>query len=124
MMVIDTSALMAITLEEVEARRCIEAIQAEEMLVISAGTLTETLIVAGQRGVADEMKGLIERLHLQIAPVTATSAYGAAEAHARWGRGRKGLNFGDCFAYQAAREAGCPLLFVGEDFRQTDIEAA
>lgn len=40
------------------------------------------------------------------------------------GRGRRGLNFGDCFAYQAAKEAGCALLFVGEDFSQTDIEAA
>lgn len=44
---------------------------------------------------------------------------------ARWGKGvhATGLNFGDCFAYEAAREHACPLLYVGNDFSQTDVEA-
>lgn len=124
MIVVDTSALMTVLLKEAEAERCEDALFAETRAIVSAGTLVEALIVAGRRGVAREMEALLEQLGLEVAPVTEASARGAAAAHARWGRGGRGLNFGDCFAYQAAREAGCPLLFVGEDFRQTDIEAA
>ena len=63
---------------------------------------------------------------IQIAPVTEAQVYIAREAFARFGRGRHPakLNFGDCFAYALARETGEPLLFVGNDFRLTDIGIA
>jgi ribonuclease VapC len=32
------------------------------------------------------------------------------------------LNLGDCFAYEVAKEHACRLLYVGEDFSQTDLE--
>jgi len=35
-----------------------------------------------------------------------------------------GLNFGDCFAYEVAREHGCPLRYAGMDFAKTDVESA
>jgi len=48
------------------------------------------------------------------------------EAHRRFGKGRHpaALNFGDCLAYAVAKVAREPLLFVGNDFPQTDLDIA
>jgi ribonuclease VapC len=61
-----------------------------------------------------------------VVSVTPAAARHIAEAYARWGRGasQAALNFGDCFAYVVAKEHGCRLLYVGDDFSKTDIEAA
>jgi len=50
----------------------------------------------------------------------------AIDAFEAWGRGRHkaSLNFGDCFSYALAFGRGLPLLFVGDDFAQTDVERA
>ncbi|MBB6122893.1 type II toxin-antitoxin system VapC family toxin [Sphingobium subterraneum] len=126
MIAIDTSAIMAILLGEPSAEACIAAMEGEEEIIISAGTLAETLIVAGRRNVAEEASRLIEGLGLEIISVTPASARRVADAYARWGKGvhAAGLNYGDCFAYEVAKEHGCSLLFVGDDFPQTDIDAA
>ena len=46
-------------------------------------------------------------------------------AFLRFGRGRHpaALSFGDCLAYATAKLAGEPLLFVGDDFKHTDLSA-
>jgi ribonuclease VapC len=126
MIVVDTSALMAILLGEPEAEGCMRAIEAAERLIISAGTLAEALVVAERRGIGAELLALIEGLGFEVASVTAASAQGIATAYARWGKGAHpaGLNIGDAFAYDAAMAAGAPLLFVGEDFARTDIKRA
>lgn len=126
MIAVDTSALMAIVLNEAEADACIATLEAEAEIVISAGTVAEALIVSARRNVGEEMARLIEGLGFTIMNVTPASARRIAEAYDRWGKGvhPAGLNFGDCFAYEVAREQACPLLYVGEDFRQTDIESA
>lgn len=123
MIVVDTSALMAILLDEDTAAACIEALDDELQVVISAGTLAEALIVADRRGLRARMTRLVEGLGFEIAPVTEQSARAAATAYAAFGRGqhRAALNFGDCFAYEAAQSRGCPLLFVGDDFGHTDV---
>jgi ribonuclease VapC len=120
---VDTSALMAILLDEPEAEACIEALQAEDELLISAGTVAEALIVAGRRNVGAEMTRLIEGLGFEIVAVTSAAARRIAQAYARCGKGvhPAGLNLGDCFAYEVAQEHGCRLLYVGEDFRRTDV---
>lgn len=127
MIAIDTSAIIAILLNEPLADACIAAIEADGDLVMSAGTLAETLIVAGRRNIGDEARQLIEGLGVNVVPVTPAAARRIADAYAYavWGKGIHpgGLNFGDCFAYEVARENGCSLLFVGEDFSQTDIES-
>jgi ribonuclease VapC len=117
---------MAIVLGEPEADACIAALAAEDTVCMSAGSLAESLIVAGRRGVAGEVETLIDRLGLEIVPVTPAAALRVADAYSKWGRGLHpaGLNFGDCFAYATAKEVSCPLLFVGEDFARTDIVAA
>ena len=126
MIVIDTSALMAIVLDEPEAGACATAIEQNRDLAISAGTLAEALVVATRRGVGPAMEQLIADLALETIPVTPAGAQRIAAAYAKWGRGihRAALNFGDCFAYALAKEYECPLLFVGNDFARTDLPAA
>jgi ribonuclease VapC len=124
--VIDTSALMAVLLDEPEAPRCIEAMAADGMLAISAGTLAEAMIVAARRGARPALDRLIARLKPEIVPVTATEARLVADSYDLWGKGvhQAGLNFGDCFAYALAKARGRRLLYVGDDFARTDVEAA
>jgi ribonuclease VapC len=125
MIAVDTSALMAIVLDEPKAGACIAALEAEDEILISAGTLAETLIVSARRNVGGEMSRFIDRLAPEIVTVTPAAARRIAEAYQRWGRGLHpaALNFGDCFAYAVAKEHVCPLLYVGDDFVSTDIEA-
>jgi ribonuclease VapC len=125
MIAVDTSALMAIVLDEPEAAACAAALEAENDLLISAGTVAEALVVAARRNVSDEMERLIGGLGFEVVSVTHASARRVARAYESWGRGvhSAALNFGDCFAYEVAKQRGCRLLFVGDDFRRTDIEA-
>ena len=123
MIAVDTSALMAILLDEPEAATCAEAFATNDRIVISAATVAEALIVAGRRGLGAEMNALLDGLDLEIAGASLAMARRVADACARWGKGvhPAGLNFGDCFAYEAARIRNCPLLYVGTDFARTDV---
>ncbi len=116
---------MAIALDEPAAEACSQAIEGASGFVISAATLAEALIVAGSRGVLPQMQRLIEPMGFEVIPVTAETAQRVAEAHRRWGKRRHpaALNFGDCFAYDTAKTHACPLLYVGEDFRKTDLQS-
>lgn len=126
MIVVDTSALIAILLGEPEAGRCIAALEADDDLLVSAGTMAEALVVAARRGVPVQMQRLLGELGFEIVSVTEATARQVAEAYERWGKGQHpaALNFGDCFAYALAKERGCPLLYVGDDFFKTDIATA
>lgn len=125
MIAVDTSALMAVLLNEPEADACMAMLEAEDGLIISSGTVAEALIVAARRNVGDEMERLIDGLGFEIISVTPTSARLIAQAYERWCKGvhLAALNFGDCFAYEVAKQHGCRLLYVGEDFTQTDVES-
>lgn len=94
--------------------------------MLSAGSLTELLIVAACKDVLDDMRGFLVALGPNIVDVTAERARAAADAYRRWGKGfhPARLNFGDSFAYALAKENDCPLLFVGEDFAKTDAAPA
>jgi ribonuclease VapC len=124
--VVDTSALMAIVLNDPKADACISVLAAEDEILISAGTIAECLIVAARRNVREEMVNLIEKLGFSAVAVTPASARRIASAYERWGKGidAAALNFGDCFAYEVASEHDCPLLYVGDDFARTDIKRA
>jgi ribonuclease VapC len=124
MIAVDTSALMAIVLNEAEADACAGVLEAEDRLLISAGTVAEALIVAARRNIGEEMARLIDGLGLEIVSVTPASARRIAGAYEKWGKGvhPASLNFGDCFAYEVAKEHECRLLYVGEDFARTDVE--
>lgn len=126
MIVLDTSALMALLLGEPEANEIAELLKSEEDFKISAGTLAEALIVAWRRGLSEEMSQLLEGIAVEVEALTVTRAIAAAKAYSEWGKGvhPAGLNFGDCFSYVTAKGNGLPLLYVGDDFPKTDIHSA
>jgi ribonuclease VapC len=125
-MVVETSAVLAILLEEPEAAEFAQLIEDDPAPVISAASVVEAGIVLLSRHGLDARADLQEFLAqggLQVEPVTAEQAALALEAYHRYskGRHRAGLNFGDCFAYALCQATGQPLLFKGRDFSQTDI---
>ena len=126
MIVVDTSALIAILAREATGPVCKRIVEEEDDIAISAGTLAECMIVAAGRRVAIEMEDLIGVLGAEIVPVTAATARRIGAIYTRFGKGfhPAGLNYGDCFAYELAMQRDCPLLFVGEDFARTDVKRA
>lgn len=126
MIVVDTSALMAIVLGEAKSDACINALETDDDVLISAGTLAEALVVSARRRVGSAMARLLDNFGFEIETVTPLSAQQIGQVYNQWGKGihPAGLNFGDCFAYALAKERSCPLLFVGDDFSKTDIGSA
>jgi ribonuclease VapC len=122
---VDTSALMAIVLDEPMAAPCKAALEAEDEILMSAGTLAELLIVSARRGIGAEMADFLGRFDFNIISVTPAAARQIGLTYQQWGRGvhPAALKFGDCFAYAVAKEHACGLLYVGDDFGKTDIEA-
>ena len=125
-MVIDTSALLAILLDEPERRSYNESIEAADSRAMSVATFVEVSIVLEARYGAEGLRALdrfIERAGIDLAPVDLEQARVARDAFSRFGKGRHtaALNFGDCFSYALARVLGEPLLFKGDDFSRTDI---
>ena len=125
-MVVDTSALMAIVMDEPQAEACIRMLADNPSPFMSAVTLAECLIVAAGRDRSAGMEQVLGSVKARIDDATPARARSAADAYARWGKGvhPARLNFVDCFAYALARERGSPLLYVGADFAQTDVASA
>jgi ribonuclease VapC len=100
-----------------------------DVLAIGAPTMFETGIVAmrasGEPGRAAVTRFLAD-LNVVVIPFARSHWEAAADAFMHFGKSRHpaALNYGDCMAYATARVAGRPLLFVGNDFARTDIEAA
>lgn len=126
MIVVDTSALMAILLDEDAADACSECLSESDQIALSAGTYAEALLVAQRRGVHRELTELLKGLGCEIVPLTEAEAVRVAAACERFDKGAHpaGLSFGACFAYVLACQRNWPLLFVGNDFAQTDVEVA
>lgn len=126
MIVVDSSAIFAVALGEDGADDCRLVLKSVEPLAVSAATLAEIGIVATMKGVSGSVHVLVNSLDLQVVSVDKEMAGLAIEAHRRYGKGRHPatLNFGDCFSYALAKQLSCPLLFIGNDFSQTDIESA
>lgn len=126
MIVIDTSAIIAVATNEPDALRLMETINADDEPLMSAATLTELLIVAARKGVLSDVEKFLQGFGHTTIDVTEDFARRAGEAYRLWGKGfhPAGLNFGDCFAYALAKQRDCPLLYVGNDFSQTDITSA
>lgn len=126
MIVLDTSAALAVLLNEPSATVLLGQLASAERVLISAGTLAEMHIVAGRRGLSEELQEFLALIEAEIVPVTADMARAMKDAYRQWGKGfhPAGLNFGDCFAYALAKGHDLPLLFVGSDFSRTDIRVA
>jgi ribonuclease VapC len=127
--IIDSSALLAILLKEPEQFRIADAITLSENRRVSAATSFEAgMLMEGRHGPegSENLDELIAEYRLQVVPFTAEHAELAREAFRRFGKGRHpaALNFGDCMSYALAKAMDEPLLFKGDDFSRTDIEAA
>lgn len=136
-MTLDTSALVAILFSEPGYLDLVDRILEADVVRVGAPTLVETsLVFAGRQGlpagrernrrpdqVLDE---LALELGVTVVPFAEADWHRAAVAFARYGGGRHkaALNFGDCLAYATAAAAGDSLLFVGDDFRHTDLPPA
>lgn len=127
-MIVDASALLAVLLREPETEAFREVIAATPDLVMSPVNFLEAAIRADALGeaVAGGLDALMEAGGISITQVTPEQARLAREAYRRFGRGNHPakLNLGDCFAYALSKARGEPLLFKGNDFRLTDVEAA
>jgi ribonuclease VapC len=125
-MVLDTSALLVLLLDEPEAETFRAAVEEDGTRLVSAATLLETAIVIEARkgeAAGRELDLLIQKAEISVVPVDAEQVAEARRAYRRFGRGRHiaGLDLGDVFAYALARTSGEPLLFKGDDFAKTDI---
>jgi len=128
-MVVDTSAIVAVLVDEPDAERFARLIEATPAPAISAVTRVElTFVVEGRKGEPGRVRleRFLEDGGFRIVPVTPTQAEIACEAFRCFGKGRHpaALNIGDCFAYALARESGEALLFKGNDFGRTDVTSA
>lgn len=126
MIVVDTSALIAILDKEPDAAMYAEAIAEADAPLISAATLLElNIVMLNRHGVkaAQVVDRLIKEGGFQVESFTVQHAELAREAYSRYGKGKQiaGLNYGDCFSYALAKSTGLPLLFKGQDFSKTDI---
>ena len=123
MIVVDTSAIMAMALDEPAAARCIDALDQADAILMSAVSKIELLVVANGRGIFAQVEALLAGLPIEIVAVTPASVPGVVDTYRRWGKGLHpaALNICDCFAYALAVERRCPLLFVGDDFAKTDV---
>ena len=128
-MILDTSALLAILFDEPEAGYFERLIAGAATCRMSAANHLEAAMVVescmGDEG-GRQLHNFVETAGIELAPVRPEQAQAARLAWRRYGRSNHpaGLNFGDCFAYPLAEATREPLLFKGDDFTLTDIEAA
>lgn len=128
-MIVDTSAIIAILRDELDAEKLAAALEAASVRNISAVTYVEAAIVTDSNRntlLSNLLDSFLGRSLINVEPVTVAQARLAREAYRDFGKGRHraGLNLGDCFAYALAKDKGEPLLFKGDDFRRTDVEVA
>jgi ribonuclease VapC len=128
-MVIDTSAIVAIALNEPDAPDIEVRIADDPVRLISAATVLEaTMVIETRLGDAGgrEFDLWLVKIGAEIVAVDAEQLDTARRAWRRYGRGRHAaaLNYGDCFSYALSVTRGEPLLFKGDDFAKTDVKAA
>lgn len=128
-MIVDTSALAAISLGERKWEELRRALLAEEA-TLPAPVLLELQLALARRSAVAMRKGqtLVEELitlGVEVAALTKSHSDLANEARERYGKGNERgglLNFGDLMVYAIAKERGEPLLCTGRDFASTDLE--
>ena len=127
--VIDTSALMGLLLQESDAEALLDTAARAAVVRLSAASRLELALVAEseRHGIeATEVEQLLLALRVEVMPFDQHQLHWALEGWRRYGKGRHpaGLNLGDCFSYGLARALNAPLLFKGDDFAATDVAPA
>lgn len=130
MIVVDSSALIAILRREPEADSFLQVIAAADRCLLSAVSFLETsMVLAGRSGDESswiELDALIAQAGIEIVSQDEPLSEAARATFIRYGKGRHsaGLNLGDCAVYTLASRRDLALLFKGNDFAQTDIKVA
>ena len=130
MIVVDTSALVAIAFAEPEREVFVRIIEGSGKALISTVSVVEArMVVHGRRGhrAVVMLDDLIRLPVFDVAPPGSAETDAAYAAFVAYGKGSghpAGLNFGDVFSYALAKVRSLPLLFKGGDFAQTDIVSA
>ena len=128
MMVADTSALMAVLMDESEGPSFYHAMVSDGITLVSTATAIELMIVAMGKGDAFYQSAVLflEKPFIRLTPLDETQLWAAVRAYQGFGKGRHpaSLNFGDTFSYALATTRQLPLLFKGDDFVQTGIRSA
>ena len=129
MIVIDSSALVAIMRDEAERSSFIDSIIDHGAPCMSAASYVEVSMVMELRfgdRIGREVDSLVEDVGISIVPFDPSQLKAAREAFRRFGKGRHraALNLGDCFSYALAKTFDAPLLFKGNDFALTDLKRA
>jgi ribonuclease VapC len=125
--IIDSSALLAILLDEAERRDFVDIIATARSPQMSAASYVEVGLKLDriETGLDRAVDVIIDTLGIEIVAFDRVQAREAREAAMRFGRGTPAkLNFGDCLVYGLAKTTGTPLLFKGNDFGQTDVTSA
>ena len=128
-MIVDTSAILSVLLDEPASSRILEAIVDAPAPRMSAANWFELAMIVEERGgrlASLRLDEFFRTANIAVAPVTVEQAAAARPAGRFLGRHKHyaRLDFGDCFAYALAKTAGETLLYAGEDFARTDIEPA
>ena len=133
MIVVDSSAVIAILFGEPQAEALLARLAMDPDRVMSVASYLETgTVLAGRRQsdrllAIDDLDRFLDEAGIALAPVDVTQARLALRARIQLGRGMGHgglLNFGDVFSYALARARQAPLLFVGDDFGTTDVAVA
>lgn len=131
-MFVDASAITAILTDEDDARSLYARLETYPRRMTSPMAVWEAVLAVARRLKLDitdseaAVEVFLKTFGIEVVAIPPEARHGAIAAHARFGKGRHpaALNFGDCFAYACARHASAPLLYKGDDFSRTDIEAA
>lgn len=127
MIVIDTSALIAVLDKEPDHLSYATVMQQADACIISALMLYEASIIMLARrghGGVDDLRALVRSIDAEVVPFDDAAGVGATEAYGAFGKGRQtkaSLNLCDCAAYALAKSKGAPLLYKWDDFAHTDI---
>ena len=125
-MVVDSSVLIAILLQEAEAERFTKLLIDADSVYISAVSIVESSMVIEYKKGEQQYDELLKTITPTVVSFDVQQATLARIAWRAYGKGRHPakLNFGDCCSYATAKHLKQPLLFKGNDFSQTDIEIA
>jgi ribonuclease VapC len=128
-MIVETSALLAIAFGEPERQAFLERIaEASRPMILATSLLEAVLAVCRQKDVRPReayeiVADLVDELRISIVGFYPDMLPLAVDARRRYGSGKNRLDMGDCLAYAAARHYRAELLYKGDDFALTDVNA-
>lgn len=141
MSLIDASAIVAIIneepgFEEIEKRindtkkrlYITPLVRFEAVMAISRmhianakGKIDRDRVISAAREIVDDFIRAIEAKEVMIDGAIGQAALDAAAMYGKVAGHKADLNFGDCFAYAAAKVNRLPLVYKGNDFSATDL---